>query len=218
MNNKAFTLVEIMMAVTFTTFLMIGIYSFYNAASQTYSSGMSSQTFQDGANIVISKIIEGEMESGTIYRLSTSNTYTIADGSATAFSNSKYKCTGGPQTAPCNALNTASELYFCQDDPFNNTPSSNCNFNDNTARWYYLNSSGTSVIYHHPSGAGTVEEKIYTAPQGSTLSLRFSPATTNPSFDVEIDVAVTQNLSQGENNNRVISGAASTVLLLRNHS
>ena len=60
------------------------------------------------------------------------------------------------------------------------TTFSHCNYADNTVRWYYLNSAGTAVIYHHPtSGGGTVDENIYTAPAGSTLTLRFSPAQQN---------------------------------------
>ena len=60
MNNRAFNLVELMMAVAFSVLLLTGVYSFYNASSQSYSSGISGQTLQDGADIVLSKIIEGE--------------------------------------------------------------------------------------------------------------------------------------------------------------
>jgi Tfp pilus assembly protein PilW len=41
MNNQAFSLVELMMAVAFSVLLMTGVYGFYNTASQTYSSGVS---------------------------------------------------------------------------------------------------------------------------------------------------------------------------------
>ena len=63
-------LVEMLMAVAFSVLLMTGVYGFYTVASQSYSSGISGQTLQDGANIVLSKIIEGETESGVVYRLS----------------------------------------------------------------------------------------------------------------------------------------------------
>ena len=43
-----------------------------------------------------------------------------------------------------------------------------------TARWYYLNSTGTAVIYHHPtSNGGTIEENIYTAPAKTSHNIAF---------------------------------------------
>ena len=208
-DHQGFTLVELMMAVAFSTFLMIGVYSFYNAASQAYSTGVTGQTLQEGANIILSKIIEGSTESGTVYRLATSASYMIPNGSAAE----KYSCGGAPQTTACNSGNFSSELYFCQDNPCTG-------YNDPTARWYYLNSSSTSVIYHHPaSSGGTVEENVYTAPIGSTLTLRFSPAAVNAPLNViEIDVALTQKLASFITNKKLAStGAASTFVLLRNH-
>ena len=37
MNNKAFTIVELMLAVGFSVLLLTGVYGFYTAASQVYS-------------------------------------------------------------------------------------------------------------------------------------------------------------------------------------
>ena len=226
-NNRAFTLVEMMIAVTFSVFLLAGVCSFYNSASQTYSAGISGQTLQDGANTIISKIAEGETESGVVYRLSTASTFTFANGTSTNTTNSLYTCGGTSQVLPCNSSNPASEIYYCQDNPvLTCTPPGvlcNCNpVTDNTARWYYLNSTGTSVLYHHPtSGGKTVEETLFTAPKGSSLTLRFSPAQANgatlPNV-IEIDVALTQNLSANITNKRLAtSGAASTFVLVRNH-
>ena len=209
-NDKAFTLVELMMAVAFSALLMTGVFGFYNVANQAYSSGITAQTLQDGANIVLSKIIEGETESNTVYRLATSTSYMLPNGSP----NQLYSCGGSPQVSPCNASNSFSELYYCQDSPCSGT-------NDASSRWYYLNSTGTAVIYHHPaSSGGTVDETLYTAPAGSTMKLRFSPAAVNTPLNVvEIDVALTQNLPPGSTNNLLAtSGAASTFVLLRNHS
>ena len=219
MDQQAFSLVELLMAVAFSALLMTGVFSFYNTASQIYSTGISGQALQDGANIVLSKIIAGSSEAGIVYRLPTSQTYTIASGLVTANTNSLYSCGGTAQSTPCNTSNPFSELYFCQDNPVQSIPSTNCNYTDPTARWYYLNSTGTSVIYHHFTNSGKpIEEKIYTAPKGSSVTLRFSPATINAFFDVEIDVAVLPNLSPGISNKRITtSGAASTFVLLRNH-
>jgi hypothetical protein len=212
MNNKGFNLVELMMAVAFSVLLLTGVYSFYTVSSQSYSSGITGQTLQDGTDIVLSKIIEGEIESGVVYRLATSVSYMIPNGAT----NYLYTCGGSPQAAPCNANDTSGELYYCQDSP--------CTATDSTARWYYLNSTGTSVMYHHPkTGGGTVEETVYAAPTGSTLTLRFSPAQVGsplaPSANVvEIDVALTKNLPANVTNARLAtSGTASTFVLLRDH-
>jgi len=216
MNNQAFTFVELMMAVAFSVLLLTGVYSFYDVSSQSYSSGISGQTLQDGTNIILSKIIEGKIESGVVYRLATSVSYMVPNGST----NSLYTCGGAPQIAPCNTGNTSGELYYCQNSPC----SQSGGVNNSTARWYYLNSAGTAVMYHHPAvGGGTIEENIYTAPTASTLTVRFSPAQVGsplaPSSNVvEIDVALIKNLSVNITNKRLATtGAASTFVLLRNH-
>lgn len=209
-NNNAFSLVEMMIAVAFTVLLLTGVYGFYNVSNQSYSSGITGQTLQDGANIVLSKIIEGETESNVVYRLSSAVSYLIPNGSANAL----YTCGGASQAAPCNANNLSGELYYCQDSPC-------LGANDpQVPRWYYLNSTGTSIIYHHPkAGGGTIDETIYTAPRGATLSLRFSPAAVGVPLNViEIDVALTKNLAANITNKKLAtSGAASTYVLLRNH-
>ncbi len=198
-----------MIAISFTLLLMAGVYGFYNTASQDYNSGVAGQNLQDGANIALSKIIAGETESGTVYRLSTAVSYMVPNGAANAL----YTCGGTAQTSPCNASNPYGELYYCQD--------SLCTNSDPTARWYYLNSAGTSVVYHHPNNGGTIEEILYTAPQGSTLNLRFSPAQSNgvtlPNV-IEIDVDLTKTLAPNITNKRLAtSGDVSTFVLLRNH-
>ncbi len=186
-NNKAFSLVELMMAVAFSVLLLTGVYSFYNVSSQSYSSGVSGQALQDGADIVLSKIIEGQMESSVVYRLATSASYYIPNGN--------------PQM-----------LYYCQDSP--------CSPGDHTARWYTLDSTNTNVLYYHPTSNPLGYDVIYSAPVGSTLALRFSPAAVGtPSNVVEIDVGLTKNLPANVTNKRLAtSGAASTFVLLRNHS
>jgi len=240
-NDRAFTMVELVMAVAFSVLLLTGVYGFYTIANQSYSSGISGQNLQDGADMVMSKIIEGQIESGVVYRLATAVSYMIPNGTP----NYLYTCGGGLQTTACNASNTSGEIYYCQDNPCSQTGG----LNDTSARWYYLNSTGTSIVYHHPAvGGGTVEQIIYTAPKGSSMILRFEPAAISPSGsplacpagtipvpssgtpqvcllpnDVEIDVALRQNLSATtqitNNRTNVISGSgsASTFVLLRNH-
>jgi len=217
MNNKAFTLIELMAAVAFSVLLMTGVYGFYNVSSQTYNAGISGQTLQSSANTVISKIIEGESESGTVYRLTTAVSFMIPNGVGTAL----YSCGGATQISPCNTNDPFGELYYCQ-------VSSCLGAADPNARWYYINSIGTSVCYHHPwigtfSVACKGDQQIFVAPEGSSLTLRFSaPYLGTPPIPsskvVEVDVALIKNLSPGVTNQRLAtSGTASTFILLRDN-
>jgi hypothetical protein len=204
-SRKAITLTEMMIAIAFTVFLMMGVYGFYNVAGQNYTSGIKGQTLQDGANIVLNKIVKGDEETGVVYRLETGDTYLIPNGVGTAL----YTCGGAAQSAPCNATWVSSELYYCQDSP--------CLPTDATARWYYLNSTGTSIMYHYPGEANNTDKSIYTAPTGSSLVLRFmaAPSLTNV---LRIDAALTTNLAANITNLRLAaSGAVTTYVLLRNH-
>ena len=199
MNKKAFTLLELMMAVAFSVLLLTGVFGFYNAANQLYSSGITAQNLQDGANIVLNKLIEGQAESNTVYRLETSASFYIPTGNS----------------------NT---LYFCQYNP-SNTP---CSTSDPTVRWYTLDPTSTSLRYYHPTSNPLGYDVIYTAPKNTTITLRFSPAQepnplpppttiTIPNV-IEIDVALTENLLPNVTNNRLAaSGSASTFVLLRDH-
>lgn len=213
MHNEAFTLMEMTIASAVTLFLMAGVYGFYVATSQDYASGVSQQTLQNGANTVLSKIIEGETEANNVvFRLSTAVSYMIPNGAANAL----YTCGGAPQAAPCNANNLFGELYYCQVNPCNQVN----NVNVPSARWYYINNAGTSIIYHHPNTQGIpVDETIYTAPTGTTLALRFAPATNLPANEVAISVALTKNLAGNITNQRLAtSGTATTFVLVRNHT
>jgi len=210
-SHHGFTLTEMMIAVAFSVLLLTGVYSFYVTSSQSYSSGIAGQTLQSAANTILNKIVEGESESGTIYRLSTAFSYQIPDGTAGHL----YTCGGASTATPCNATTTFSELYFCQ----LTNPVVACSSANATARWYYLNSTGTTVFYHHPkSGGGTVEETIFKAPTNTTITLRFSPATAVPANVVEVDVALVTTLAARVTNKVLATtGSASTFVLLRNH-
>lgn len=84
---------------------------------------------------------------------------------------------------------------------------------DGIERWYYLNDTGTSVLYHHP-GFSSQDEVIYTAPQGASITLRFWQPSGGifTNIDVGIDVAVSQSIL-GKN----ISGSVTTIVNIRNH-
>ena len=194
LSNRAFTLIELMTAVAFTVLLLTGVYGFYNASSQSYSSGITAQSLQDGANIVLSKIIEGSTESNVVFRLSTSTSYYIPN------SNTLYYC----QDSPCTAADPTARWYTL--DP------------THTKVLYYhptSNPLGYDVIYSAPDGSSFFNSTT------NSPTLRFSNATFNsqplPNV-IEIDVALIQNLSSNVTNNRLsASGAASTFVLLRNH-
>jgi len=188
-NKKAFSLVELLTALSFSVFLVTGVIAFYNVAGKSYSSGATAQNLQNGASIVLTKIIEGAAESGTVYRLSTSTATFIPN------------------------VNT---LFFCQVSP--------CSAAILPSRSYALDATNTKILYFHPTLNPLGYDVIYTAPTGSSFfnsatnskTLRFFsvPGLSNV---IEIDVALTQNVSPGMLNSRVVSGSASTYILLRNH-
>ena len=196
LNNKAFSLVELMMGVAFSLLLLAGVYGFYNVSSQSYSSGISGQHLQDAANIVLSKIISGAQETdGNTYRLASAVSYFIPN-------------------------NNPNILYYCQASP--------CTAAEPTARWYTLDPTNTKVLYYHPTSNPLGYDIVYTAPEGSSFfneqtnskTLRFSPAAvTVPANVVEIDVALNKILAANITNKKLaVSGAASTFVLLRNHT
>lgn len=80
-----------------------------------------------------------------------------------------------------------------------------------TERSFRLGAASRSVIYNYPSGPGTVDEVIYTAPAGANVTLRFSEP--YPDIVVNIDVAITGNVS-----GRTVCGSASTYVNMRNHN
>ena len=86
---------------------------------------------------------------------------------------------------------------------------------DQTIRWYGLSEDEKSVIYHHPTSSGVRDEIIYTASAGITPALRFWIPSGVQFTDtgIGIDVALTQNV-----NGRAISGSATTMINIRNHS
>ena len=123
-----------MVAVAFTVLLLTGVYGFYTASSQSYSSGISGQALQDGASIVISKIIEGGQEpSGSVIRLGTSSSFYIPNNNP----NILYFC----QDSSCSANDSTARWYTL--DP------------TNTEVLYYhptSNPLGYDVLYTAPAG------------------------------------------------------------------
>jgi hypothetical protein len=190
-------MVEMMLAVAFSVILLTGVYGFYTTSSQIYSTGVSGEALQDGATIVLSRIIEGEAESGTVYRLGTSASFYIPNGNP----NILYFC----QDSPCSAGDSTARWYTLD--------------STNTQVLYYhptSNKLGYDVLYTAPTGSSFFNSTT------NSKTLRFSPAQYNgqtlPNV-VEIDVALTQTLLPKITNSRLAaSGDASTFVLLRNHT
>ncbi len=123
-------------------------------------------------------------------------------------------------TEPGGVYRLAQAVSYCFGPGINCTPSSPSQLYftgaDGIERWYYLNSTSTALIYHHPTVAGPqgADEIIYTAPAGATLTLNFWPPTAiDPNFkypaaDVGVSVTLTQN---------TLTGSVSTLVDLRNH-
>lgn len=184
MNKKAYTLVEIMVSLTLALIVIIGMFNFYNVTRQVYSSSISRQTLEQGANLVLSKMIEGGTEPGGVYRLMQGVSY----------------CIGAGVSPSCHTAIT-SELHFWGPDGIE--------------RWYHLNSTNTSLLYHHPMASNTqgADEMIYTAPRGTTITLLFwIPAVNYSAAVVGASVTLTQNVLGA-----TITGSATTLVNLRNH-
>jgi hypothetical protein len=58
LNRRSYSLVEIMIAAVFGVILTGAVLNFYVLSKRTYSSGVSRQWLQDGANIMLSKMIQ----------------------------------------------------------------------------------------------------------------------------------------------------------------
>lgn len=86
---------------------------------------------------------------------------------------------------------------------------------DGVERWFRLDNSSTNLIYHHPTASGTIDETIYSAPTGTTITLRFSTplGAQYTGVVVGIDAALAKNVSGS-----AVSGSASTYVNIRNHS
>ncbi len=86
---------------------------------------------------------------------------------------------------------------------------------DGIERWYWVNGSGTSVTYHHPTFNGVQNEVIYTAPAGAVITLRFWIPTgaVYSNICVGIDAAIAQMIL-----GKPVTGSATTMINLRNHA
>jgi len=70
MNSRAFTLAEIMLAMTITVFMMGVVFSFYHLSNNASSTGIPRQQLQNDSGVILGKILEGKSEPGGVFRLS----------------------------------------------------------------------------------------------------------------------------------------------------
>lgn len=191
-NNKAFTLIELLMATGISVLLLGLVLSIFITTKQFYVTNIVGQNLQRDADIILNKIIRGGREPAGIFRLS--------EATSCASSTIPLATFACPESL--------SQLSFAGID--------------GKKRWVQLSGDGKSIIYHHPTVNGDQDQIIYTAPRGAVLTLRFWIRTLpnsiipDPVFfniDVGIDVAITQTIL-----NRTVSGSASTMINLRNHS
>jgi prepilin-type N-terminal cleavage/methylation domain-containing protein len=94
---------------------------------------------------------------------------------------------------------------------------------DGVERFYFLQNAGTELRYHHPTAGGTLDELLYKAPAGTTLTLRFWPLITpsipgaSPTLYTNITVGIDFGLSKTVNG-RIVVGSATTMINIRNHA
>jgi prepilin-type N-terminal cleavage/methylation domain-containing protein len=83
---------------------------------------------------------------------------------------------------------------------------------DGNERRYFQ--TGASLMYRHPTANGTQDETLYTAPTGTTLTLRFwtLAGSSYTNIAVGIDVGLARVV-----NGRNASGSATTMINIRNH-
>lgn len=86
---------------------------------------------------------------------------------------------------------------------------------DGLERRYFVSADGASLMYRHPTASGVQDEALYTAPAGTTLTVRFwIPAGSSyMNRNVGIDVGFSQT-SVG----MALSGCTSTLVNIRNHA
>ncbi len=187
LNITAFSLLETLMAVAFTSIMFVAVYNTYNMAKQAYNSGIAGQALQDGANLILARIIQGGTEPTGIYRLSEGVSYT-----------------------PINS----SRINFVGVDGLTRSYSTNGGAGDAT-QVIYSHPCGACATSSTVLGlANYVDEIIYRAPTGAIINLTFDPGT-NPLYtgvSVTVYVALQQNVG-----GRTVSGTTSTMILLRNH-
>lgn len=211
-NEKGHTLTELLFASAIIVMLIASVLGCEIFANRIYQNNVIRENLQRDAAIAMNKIIKGGYETSNsavgIVRLHEALTYSFT------------------KHVPPLASETLANPYVNPFIYFNILLDTVKNPYD---RWFCLNNTSTSIIYHHPSGSGTMDEVIYTAPAGATIILQFSvvsPFTMlYPGFGSPVDNNVYQNVSIGiyvqikqKVQDNYIFGQESAFINIRNHA
>lgn len=189
LNNRAFTIIEVLTALAISGMLCITIYGTYITVQQFYTSTISEQSLQRDAAILMDTIIKGKIPApGTIYRLSEASSFYQLGPSEIRFMGLDKNCRGWKLSG-----DGASVIhYYVPSAPI----PEDCPY-DIALGCLACGNEQNDVI-------------VYTAPQGATLGLRFwQPASAT---SVGIDVGITRTTA-----GKTVSGSVSTVVNMRNH-
>lgn len=190
LNNRAFSITELLTALGISAILCTGVYGTYITAQQFYARTISEQGLQRDAAILMDTIIKGKTPMpGTIYRLSEGSSFYQLSPSEIRFVGVDGKCRGWRLSA-----DGASVIHYLI-DPSSIYPS--CLFYASLGCLACGNEQDDVIVY--------------TAPQGAALGLRFWQLASATS--VGIDVGISRQTA-----GRTVSGSVSTIVNMRNHS
>ena len=215
-DKKGHTLIELLFASVIIVLLIASVLGCQIFADRIYQTNIIRENLQRDACIVMNKIINGGHETSNpdagIVRLNEAMTYSFT----------KHIPPLGSEVLASPYFNPF--IYF---NILSNIPSDSSK--NPYARWFCLNNTNTSIIYHHPTNAGAVDEVIYTAPAGATITLEFfivAPYTIfYPGLNPAVDNNVYQNVSMGifvqigqTVQNKYVFGQESAFINIRNHA
>ena len=123
---------------------------------------------------------------------------------------------GSPKSGGLHRLNQAISFDFNNTYTANVSGELNFQGTDGVNRSFYINTAGTSILYHDP-GVGGADEVIYTAPPGMALVLQFWPGSLEGAVYSGVDVGINVGLIQSIKG-QTVSGSLQTFVNIRNHS
>ncbi len=164
--QRGFTLVELLVGLLLVVLLVSVASTFYNLIKGNNVYGLSGQVLQDGANIVLSKIIQGGTEATGVERLTQSVAYCIGSGSPV-----------------CSIVNP-SEIHYWDMNGVERSYRLNNSLNQ------LIYHHPTTLV---PAGT---DEVIYTAPDQSIITLTFWVPTSGnyTAADVNFSVSLSKNI------------------------
>ena len=157
-NKKAHTLAELLIASALVIILIASVLGSFVFTNSFYKTSVIRENFQRAAFVAMGKIIKGS------YETSNPSTGMIRLAEASLYGFAKDRTEPVPPPPPGNTIYFFTLAETMASSYTNTTP-----YN----RWFTLNSTNTSIIYHHPTSSGSIDEVIYTAPAGANITLIF---------------------------------------------